>query len=221
MKEERALVFDATKFANPDAKSRTFSKAYKIALWKADSLKRGINPGSNWEAVYFPPFSDTDDSEDSSGESSSSSEDGLQVIRKDLLRQKQVPSSTSPLENKYLAGLMKSPDKPQSDTQAMQALDKDSLSLISPLKQAENSSSAGESDLRAGDVTGHGGSMSAHHGSPSLDLPANAHLAGMQSAADLIRAGTSFSSSQPADAIGINSDISVQVDKGKEPKPPA
>jgi hypothetical protein len=63
--------------------------------------------------------------------------------------------------------------------------------------------------------------MSAHHRSPSLDLPAIAHLAVMQSAADLIRAGSSSSSSQPADPIGINSDISVQVHKGKEPELPA
>jgi hypothetical protein len=119
-KEERALVFDATKLATPNANSGTFSKAYKTALWKADSLKRDINPGSNWKTVDFPPCSDTEDSEDSSGESSSSSEDGMQVIRKDLLRQKQVPSSTTPLENKYLAGLK-------------QALDKDLLSLFSSL----------------------------------------------------------------------------------------
>jgi hypothetical protein len=102
-------------------------------LWEADSLKRGINPGQNWEAVDFSPFSDTD-SEDSDGEGSASSEDGMQVIRKELLRQKQVPFSTSPLENKYLAGLMRSPDKPQPDAQAKQALDKDPFPLFSPLK---------------------------------------------------------------------------------------
>ncbi len=92
------------------------------------------------------------------------------------MRQKQVPSSTSPLENQYLAGFMTSPDKPQPDSQAKQALDKDPFSLISPLKQAGSITSAEEQVQRAGDVTGHGGSMSAHHGSPSFDLPAVAHL---------------------------------------------
>jgi hypothetical protein len=132
-KEEKTPVFLATKLANPDADSKTFRKTYRIALWKVDNLKRGINPGDNWEAVDFSSFPDTD-SEDSSGESSTSSEDGMQVIREDLLRQKQFPSSSSPLENKYLAGFMKSPDKPQPDAQAKQVLDKHSLSLISPLK---------------------------------------------------------------------------------------
>ncbi len=80
-------MFFATKLANPDADNKAFNKAYKIALWKADSLKRGINPGHNWDAVDFSPFSDAD-SEDSDGEGSTSSEDGMQVIRKNLLRQK-------------------------------------------------------------------------------------------------------------------------------------
>ncbi len=46
-KEERTPVFHATKLANPDADAKAFNKAYKIALWKADSLKRGVNPGQN------------------------------------------------------------------------------------------------------------------------------------------------------------------------------
>ncbi len=100
----------------------------------------------------------------------------MTVIRKDLLRQRQAPSSTSPLENKYLAGFMRSPDKPQPDAQAKQALDKDPFSLISPFKQAGSITSAEEQVQRAGDVTEHGGSMSAHHGSPSLDPPAVALL---------------------------------------------
>jgi hypothetical protein len=91
-KEEKTSVFYATKLVNPDANSKAFSKPYKIALWKADSLKRDINPGDNWDAVDFSPFSDTG-SDDSSGESSTSSEDGMQVIREDLLRQKQVTGS--------------------------------------------------------------------------------------------------------------------------------
>ena len=86
-KEERTPVLFATKLANPDADNKAFNKAYKMALWKADSLKRGINSGHNWDAVDFSPFSDTE-GEDSDGEGSTSSEDGMQVIRKNLLRQK-------------------------------------------------------------------------------------------------------------------------------------
>ncbi len=58
-KEERIPVLNATKLANPDADAVAFNKAYKIALWKADSLKKGTNPGQNWEAVDFSPVSDT------------------------------------------------------------------------------------------------------------------------------------------------------------------
>jgi hypothetical protein len=58
--------------------------------------------------------------------------------------------------------------------------------------------------------------MSAQHGYPSLDLSDNAHLADMQSVADLIRIGSSSSSPPRTDVIGINSDISVQVNKEKE-----
>ncbi len=60
--------------------------------------------------------------------------------------------------------------------------------------------------------------MSAHHGTPSLVLPAVAQPDGIQSAADLIRAGSSSSSSQPADPIRNNSDISLQVNEDKEIK---
>jgi hypothetical protein len=52
-KEERAAEFAATKMANPDANREDFELAYKIALWKADSQKKGINPGSNTDAVDF------------------------------------------------------------------------------------------------------------------------------------------------------------------------
>ncbi len=44
-------MFAATKLANPDADCKAFNLAYRIALWKADSQKRGINPGSNLDAV--------------------------------------------------------------------------------------------------------------------------------------------------------------------------
>ncbi len=177
--------------------------------------KKGINPGSNLDAVNISLSSETD-GEDSSGEDSDSSLDGMQVIRNDLLRQKQVSPSTSPKENKYLAGFMKSPVKPQPDAQARQALDKDPFSLISPTKQAEDGSSDAKQGQRTGDVPGHGGSMSAPHGSLSFDPPVNAHLVGMPSAAALIRTGFLPSSSQRTDGIGINSTISAQVNIEKE-----
>ena len=66
-----------------------FNEAYGIALWKADNLKRGINSGGSLGAVDISLSSETDD-EGGSGEDSDSSEDGLQVIRDDLLRQGQV-----------------------------------------------------------------------------------------------------------------------------------
>ncbi len=94
-------------------------------------------------------------------------------------------------------------------------MDKDLFSLISPLKQAGIITTEGQV-LRAGDSSGHGGSMSAHHGTPSLDLPAVAHLDGMQLAVDLIRAGSSSSSSQPADPIRNNSDVLLQVKKRRK-----
>ena len=118
-------------------------------------MKKGINPEQSWEAVDFSPVSDTY-SEDSGQESSSSSEDGLEVIRKDLLRQKQVTSSSSPSENKYLAGFMRSPDKSQPNLQARRALDRDPFSLVSPPKQAVNSAASKDQVQRAGDDTGHG-----------------------------------------------------------------
>ena len=140
---------------------RSFNKAYKIALWKADSLKKGINPDQNWEAVDFSPISETY-SEDSGQESSTSLEGGIQGSRKDTERQKQ--RALSPVENEYLAGLKKSSNKTQADSPAKQALDKDSLSLASPFKRVGNKSPAENQQRRAGDVTGHGGSVSAHHG---------------------------------------------------------
>jgi hypothetical protein len=155
--EERTPVFNATKLANPKADASAFNKAYKIALWKADSLKKGIDPGQNWEAVDYSPIPDTY-SEDSGQESSTSSEDGLQAIRNDLERQRQ--RALSPKENKYLAGLKRSPDKPQPNAQGKQALDKDSFSLISPLKQVGITTAIEEQVKRAGDSSGHGGSTS-------------------------------------------------------------
>ncbi len=87
-------VFAATKLANPNADQKAFSVAYGIALWKAENQKRGINPGSNLDAVDISFSSETDD-KNNSGEDSDSSEDGMQVIRNDLLRQRQVSSPSS------------------------------------------------------------------------------------------------------------------------------
>ena len=66
-KEERVAVAAATKMANPDANREDFELAFRIALWKADSQKRGINPGSNEDAVHLS-LSSLSDSEDGSGE---------------------------------------------------------------------------------------------------------------------------------------------------------
>jgi hypothetical protein len=58
-------------------------------------------------------FSGTD-VEENSGEDSDSSEDGMKAIRDDLERQKQVSPPSSPMQNKYLTGFMRSPDKQQA-----------------------------------------------------------------------------------------------------------
>ena len=210
-KEERTPIFEATKLANPNADHKAFILAYKIALWKADSQKRGVNQGNNLGSVDISLFSDTGD-EDSSGEDSDSSEDGMQAIRNDLLRQKQVSSPTSPLQNKFLAGFMKSPDKPRTDAQAKQALDEDPFSLTPSVKQAEDSSLNEKQGQNTGNVTGHGGIKPSQRGSLSLDLLDVAQLADRQSAADVIRNGSFLSLSQTAAAIGNNSDASPQVD---------
>jgi hypothetical protein len=88
-KEERSPVFEAAKLAYPNVNQKAFDVAYGIALWKAENLKRGINPGSSLDAVDISLSSETDDKNDS-GEDSDSSEDGMQVIRNELLRQEQV-----------------------------------------------------------------------------------------------------------------------------------
>ncbi len=82
-------MFEATKRANPNADHNVFKEAYGIALWKAGNQKRGINSGGSLGAVDISLSSETDDKGDS-GEDSDSSEDGLQAIRNDLLRQGQV-----------------------------------------------------------------------------------------------------------------------------------
>ncbi len=95
------------------------------------------------------------------------------------------------------------------DAQAKQALDKDSFSLLSSSEQAGDSSSSKKQGQRTGDVTGHGGSMSVQHGSPSLSA---AHLENLRSAADVIRNGFSLSLSQTTDAERINFVAPSQVD---------
>jgi hypothetical protein len=129
---------------------------------------------------------------------------------------KQVSPSASSKENRYLIGFMRSPFKPQLDEQAQQALNKEPLSLISRTKQAEDGLLDAKQGQRAGDVKGHGGSVSAPHGSPSLDPPVSAHLAGMPPTAASIRTGSLLSSSQQTDGIRINSNISAQVNIGEE-----
>jgi hypothetical protein len=88
-KEERGLVFEATKLANPNVSNKAFEMAYGIALWKADNQKRGINPGSSLNTVDISLSSETDNKDDS-GEDTDSSEDGMQAIRDDLSRQEQA-----------------------------------------------------------------------------------------------------------------------------------
>ena len=113
-------------------------------------------------------------SDDSSGEDSDSSEDGMQGMRSDLESQKQVSPSTFSKENEYLTSFMKPSVKPQLEERAQQSLDKESSSLTSPTKQAEDRALDAKQGQRAGDVTGHGGSMSAPHGSLPL-IPQLAH----------------------------------------------
>jgi hypothetical protein len=86
--EEKKAVFDATKLANPNADFWTFNDALGVAVWKADNQKRGIKSGGSLGSVDISLSSETDKGD--SGEDSDSSEDGMQTIRDDLLRQRQV-----------------------------------------------------------------------------------------------------------------------------------
>jgi hypothetical protein len=213
-KEERATVFEATKKSNPNAGHKAFNEAYGIALWKAENQKRGINSGGSLGAVDISLSSETDDKGDS-GEDSDSSEDGLQTIRDDLLRQGQVSPPPSPKANRFLASLMKSPPKLQLEEQSRQNLDKEPLSLVSPTNQARLDSKDANLGRRTGDVTGQGGSVSASLGLSSLVSVDNAHQLDRQTAADTIRNGSLLSSPQPAEASRINSIASSQVEKSR------
>jgi hypothetical protein len=214
-KEERGLVFGATKSVNPNVSNKAFEMAYGIALWKADNQKRGINPGSSLDTVDISLSSETDNKDDS-GEGTDSSEDGMQVIRDDLLRQEQVSPPSSPGQNLFLTGLMKSPSKLQLEEQQRPALDKESLSPVSPTKQAMSNRADSNQGHKSGDVTGHGGSVSASLGLSSLVSVDNAHQLDRQTAADTIRNGSLLSLPQPTKATGNNSDASPQVEKSRD-----
>ncbi len=105
--EERVIVYAETKAAIPNADEKAFSLKYKVALWEADVKKNGGKSGVNLGNVDLSSLSETDDEEDS-GENSNPSEDGGKAIADDLLKQRQVSPPSSPKENRYLVGLMKS-----------------------------------------------------------------------------------------------------------------
>jgi hypothetical protein len=88
----------------------------------------------------------------------------MQVMRNDSLRKEHVSPPSSPKENRFLAGLMKSPPKLQLQEQSRPALDKEPLSPVSPTKQAKSDSADANQGHKTGDVTGHGGSVSASLG---------------------------------------------------------
>jgi hypothetical protein len=82
--------------------------------------------------------------------------------------QNQVSPPSSPKQNEYLTGLMKSPEKRQAEAKAKQALDEDPISLSSSPNQVRSSSSAMNRNPRAGNVSGSGGNMPAQQGSRIL-----------------------------------------------------
>jgi hypothetical protein len=187
---------------------RTWPGPIELLCWKQGSRRGGTNLGE----VDLSLHSGTD-AEENNGEDSDASENNTKALRDDLERRNQVTPPSSPLQNKYLTGLMKSPEKRLADAQAKQALDEDPIySLSSSQNQVRSSLSALKAKSRAGDVTEHGGSMSAQHGSPSLNLLDIALLANLQSAADVIRNGFSLSLSQVTEAKGINFNAPSQVD---------
>jgi hypothetical protein len=104
--------------ANPGASSMNMTFAYRVALLKAKVKKGGTNLGE----VGLSLLSGTDAEEDN-GEDSDASDDNTKALRDDLERRNQVTPPSSPLQNKYLTGLMKSREKRQADAQAKQAQD--------------------------------------------------------------------------------------------------
>jgi hypothetical protein len=180
-----------------------------------DSPSSLLNLGTIKPDAVDLSLSSLSDSEDGSGEESDTAEDGLQDIGNDLLRQRQVSSPTSLKENEHLTGFMRSPAKPQPDIKVKQVLDKDPLSLIASTIQVENAVLDAKGIQRAGDVSGHGGSMSAQHESVSPIAFHDKHLADRQSAADVIRNGSSLSLQHSVEANGNDSNASLQVDASK------
>jgi hypothetical protein len=136
----------------------------------------------------------------------------MQAIRNDLLRQEQVSPPSSPGQNLFLTGFMKSPPKLQLEEQPRLAPDKESLSPVSPTKQAKSDLLEANQGHKTGDVTGHGGSVSASLGLSSLVFLDNEHQLDRQTAADTIRNGSLLSLPQPTGATGINSVASPQVE---------
>ncbi len=117
----------------------------------------------------------------------------MQAVRNDLLRPEQVSPSSSPQENRFLAGLMKSPPKLQLEEQSRPVLDKEPLSPVSPTKQAKSDPADANQGHKTGDVAGHGGSVSASLGLSSIVSVDNAHQLDRQTAADTIRNGSLLS----------------------------
>jgi hypothetical protein len=189
----------------------TLTKEERVSVAAATKIS---NPGCNEDAVDLS-LSSLSDSDDGSGEESDTLEDGKQAISSDLLRQRQVSSLTSPKENEYLTGFMRSPAKPLPEIKAKQLLDKEPLSLITPTKQVDIVSMEAEGIQKAGDVSGHGGSMSAQHGSVSPIAFHDKHLADRQSAVDVIRNGSSLSLQHSVEANGNDSNASLQFDASK------
>jgi hypothetical protein len=104
---------------------------------------------------------------------------------------------------------MKSPPKLPLEEQSRPALDKEPLSLLSPIKQAEIDLADANQGHKTGDVKGHGGSVSASLGLSSL---VSLDILDRQTAADTIRNGSLLFLSQHTEATGNNSDASPQVE---------
>jgi hypothetical protein len=119
-KGERVTIYEETRAAIPGADGDAFSLKYKLALWEADVKKKGGNPGRHLGNADLSSLDETDDEEDSA-EDSDSSENGMKAIRDDLEKQRKVRSPSSPKENRFLAGFMKSSDKQPLDALANEA----------------------------------------------------------------------------------------------------
>ena len=218
--EEKTIILSAVSIeidaGTPNTDSRVLHEKYRIALWEAEVRKNGGKPGTNLGKVDLTSPSTTNDEEDR-GEDSDSSDDNMKAIRDDLARQRQVSSPSSPKENRFLAGFMKPSERHQQDVQAEKALDKDPISFISPLDQAAKDLALNEQGQRTGCISGHGGSMSVQHGSVPLDPSDDILEKDRRFATEVIRNGTSLSSSQAPLKARNNFVAPSQVDSnGKE-----